>query len=173
MKVAEEELKKRGGKGHREIAKKIGISAIKFAVLSTNPQRDIRFDWKKFINFDGYSSAYLQYSLVRAKSVLRKAGFKIKEEVSFNRLEEEEKRLIKKMAYFDYYLRKAYERLDVSELANYSYELAKTFTEFYTKLPILKAEERVRSQRLLLTQLFERVMEECLYLLNIDVVEEM
>jgi len=173
IKVAEEELKKRGGKRHREIAKKIGISAIKFAVLSTNPQRDIRFDWKKFINFDGYSSAYLQYSLVRAKSVLRKAGFKIKEEISFNRLEEEEKRLIKKMAYFDYYLRKAYEKLDVSELANYSYELAKIFTEFYTKLPILKAEEGVRNLRLLLTKLFEGIMEECLYLLNIDMVEEM
>ncbi len=173
IKVAEEELKKRGGKRHREIAKKIGISAIKFAVLSTNPQRDIRFDWKKFINFDGYSSAYLQYSLVRAKSVLRKAGFKIKEEISFNRLEEEEKRLIKKIAYFDYYLRKAYEKLDVSELANYSYELAKIFTEFYTKLPILKAEEGVRNLRLLLTKLFEGIMEECLYLLNIDMVEEM
>ena len=173
IKVAEEELKKRGGKRHREIAKKIGISAIKFAVLSTNPQRDIRFDWKKFINFDGYSSAYLQYSLVRAKSVLRKAGFKIKKEISFNKLEEEEKKLIKKMAYFDYYLRKAYERLDVSELANYSYELAKTFTEFYTKLPILKAEEGVRNLRLLLTKLFEGIMEECLYLLNIDMVEEM
>lgn len=173
IKVAEEELKKRGGKRHREIAKKIGISAIKFAVLSTNPQRDIRFDWKKFINFDGYSSAYLQYSLVRAKSVLRKAGFKIKEEISFNRLEEEEKKLIKKMAYFDYYLRKGYERLDVSELANYSYELAKTFTEFYMKLPILKTEKGVRNLRLLLTKLFEGIMEECLYLLNIDVVEEM
>ena len=173
IKVAEEELKKRGGKRHREIAKKIGISAIKFAVLSTNPQRDIRFDWKKFINFDGYSSAYLQYSLVRAKSVLRKAGFKIKKEISFNKLEEEEKKLIKKMAYFDYYLRKAYERLDVSELANYSYELAKTFTEFYMKLPILKAEEGVRNLRLLLTKLFEGIMEECLYLLNIDMVEEM
>ena len=173
IKVAEEELKKRGGKRHREIAKKIGISAIKFAVLSTNPQRDIRFDWKKFINFDGYSSAYLQYSLVRAKSVLRKAGFKIKEEISFNRLEEEEKKLIKKMAYFDYYLRKGYEKLDISELANYGYELAKTFTEFYMKLPILKAEEGVRNLRLLLTKLFEGIMEECLYLLNIDMVEEM
>ncbi len=178
IKIAKKELEKRSEKDLKEqedIAKKIGISAIKFAILSTSAQKDIVFDWKKFINFDGYSSAYLQYALVRAKSVLRKASdFKIEKKISLNgKSEEEEKKLIKKMFYFDYYLRKAYEKLDISELANYSYELAKTFTEFYSKLPILKAEEDIRKVRLSITKLFESTMEECLHILNIDVVEEM
>ncbi len=171
---AKKEIRKRNPKiksgSLNERALKISIAAIKYFMLKQGEKKDIVFDIKESLNFEGNSGPYIQYSYARASSILKKA--KNKGNPKFEDLEEKETELIKKMAEFEDVVRRAYENLNPSTLANYSYQLAQVFNEFYHECPVIGSEEK-ESFRIYLVESFRQILKNSLYLLGIDVLEQM
>jgi len=175
---AKKEIKKRYPKIKaerlNERALKISIASIKYSMLKQGEQKDIIFDIKEALNFEGNSGPYIQYSYARASSILKKAKNKdrdISDDV-FEKLEDKETELIKKMSEFSEVVQRAYENLNPSDVANYSYQLAQIFNEFYHSCPVIGSEER-EGCRISLVESFRQILKNSLYLLGIDVLEEM
>jgi arginyl-tRNA synthetase len=173
---AKKEIKKRNPKIKSEQlsgrAMKISVAAIKYSMLKQGEQKDIIFDVKEALNFEGNSGPYIQYSYARASSILKKSKNKNNESVDFEQLEDKETELIMKMSEFSEVVQRAYENLNPSVLANYSYQLAQIFNEFYHSCPVIGSEEK-ESFRISLVESFRQILKNSLYLLGIDVLEEM
>ena len=122
------------------LAEIIWIGAIKYEYLRKNRELDIVFDWDQFMTFEGNSAPYIMYSYVRALSILNKEP-EIKE-FNINEIKPEEKELINLLNNYKKILLQTIEKLYPHILANYTYELAKTFNNFYNKYPILNEENQ-------------------------------
>lgn len=164
---AEMEIKKRRTKGD---AKKIAIGAIKFSMLRNDNNKNIIFDWDNSLNFSGESGPYLQYSYARASSIMKKAG-KISRSFKIENINEYESALVKKISRFPGLVEQAEKGLNPSLIANYSFELAQCFNEFYHKCPVIGSENEVF--RIKLVEAFRQTIKNSVYLLGIDVMEEM
>jgi len=164
---AEEEIKKRKTKGDAE---KIGVGAIKYAFLRNEPKKDVMFSWEQALNFEGSTGPYLQYSYARASSILRKSKKKPKTEIKHTP-ENYEIELLKKLAQFSKEVSNASQQLNPSILANYSIELAQIFSEFYHYCPVINSGQE--EFRLALVEAFRIVIKQSLFLLGIEVMEEM
>jgi len=160
------ELANRKTKGD---AKKIGISAIKYAMLRNENNKNIIFDWQQALNFEGDSGPYLQYSYARASSIIRKS--KKKPQLKLQNLDEKEISLIKKLSDFPEIISSSRKQLSPHIIANYSFELAQTFNEFYHNCQVIGSEKE--EFRLALVQAFRIVIKSSLELLGIEVMEEM
>jgi len=156
-------------KEREEIAEKIGIGAVKFNDLSQDREKDIDFSFEKILNMEGKSCPYVQYTYVRALSVLRKARKMRNVKPVFK--EKEEIELIKKLALFPEIIKEAAKVKQPYLIANYLYDLSKNFHKFYETIPILKSKERDR--RLMLVKFVSVVIKNGLYLLGINVVDRM
>jgi len=165
-KKAKQEISKRKTKGD---ARKIAVGAIKYAMLRNENNKNITFDWDSALNFEGESGPYLQYSYARASSILRKAKPTNKPQI--NKLEEQEIKLIKKILQFPQQIENASLLLNPSIIANYSFQLAQTFNEFYHSCPVIGSNSE--SFRLALVKAFKITIKNSLYLLGINVMEEM
>jgi arginyl-tRNA synthetase len=162
---ADEEIKKRKTKGDAEI---IGVGSVKYAILKNSPQQDVHFSWEQALSFEGNTGPYLQYSYARASSILRKAK---KGKVKIEKLEDSELKLIKKLGNFPGVVLQAGEHLNPSLIANYSFELSQIFNEFYHASQVIGSKEE--AFRLSLVEAFRIIIKQSLYLLGIDVMEEM
>ncbi len=171
---AKKEIKKRYPKiSNLELDKRalaIAIAAMKYDMLKQDPNRTIIFIKEEALNFEGNSGPYIQYSYARAASILRKA--KLKPKASLLK-EKEELEIISKIAEFPEIAKKSSEELKPSLIANYAYELAKLFNEFYQKYPVLKADKNISESRLALVLAVKQAIKNSLNLLGIDVVEKM
>jgi len=163
---AEKEIKKRKTKGKPKI---IGISAVKYSVLKNSPDKNIVFDLDKAVEFEGNTGPYILYSYARASSILRKSKKKLK--IKVMDLNDKEIELIKKLSQFDQVVEKAEKILNPSLIANYSYELASIFNEFYHQEKVIGSE--FEEFRLSLVDAFRKIIKTSLYLLGIEVLEEM
>jgi len=152
-----------------ERARKIALAAIFYGDLKNNRENNIVFDVDKFLSFEGDTGPYLLYSYARASSIIRKV--KSKAAVKIGELENSEIKLLKKIDGFDNVVVKAYENLAPNLVANYSYELAQIFNEFYHSCPVLGND--AEGFRLKLVGAFRITLKKSLGLLGIDVVEEM
>lgn len=155
------------------VARQVAVAAIKFADLSNWRASDYIFDLDRFTRFEGKTGPYLQYAAVRIKSILRKA-----EDDGADRpirLESAaEHALALKLAELPDAVARAYDRRAPNALCDYVYELAQTFSRFYTEHHILsETDEALRASRLTLCRLTLRVLERVLDLLGIDVPERM
>lgn len=163
--------------GNREgIAERVALAAVKYAFLKTGISNDIQFDMKESISTSGDSGPYLLYIVARIKSILRKAD--VTERLRVTKygdvLEPVEKKLLMQLARFGEATEKAALELDPSKIAQYLFTLAQDFNNFYHECPVLQAEdEAVKKFRFTLIQAVERVMTRGLYLLGVEVVEEM
>jgi len=158
--------------GGQELASrslKIALAAIKYQLLKVDTAKNMIFDPKKAISFEGDTGPYLLYSYARASSILRKAGSTAAAEIAD--VNEHEARLIKRLGLFAQTVSQATEKLSPSVLAGYAFGLAQTFNEFYHECPVLKSEQE--AFRLELVQATRKVLGECVRLLGIDVIEEM
>jgi len=164
---ASQEIKKRKTGGDPE---KVGVGAIKFAFLKNDPVRDVNFSWEQALNFEGESGPYLQYSYARASSILRKSKIKPKH-FEIPKLNEQEIALIKKIAEFPDVIKDAKDKLNPSLIANYSFSLSQIFNEFYHACPVIKSDNE--AFRLKLVDAFRIAIKNSLYLLGIEVMEEM
>jgi len=168
--LAGEEMKKRGTYDEED-AKKIGVGAVNYAILKVEPEKNITFRWEKVLSFEGDTGPYLQYSAVRARKILEKAGewrFKTSESVN-----DEEWSLVKKMAVFPEVLKEVVRKDRPHILARYSYELAKEFHGFYDRNPVLRAGEPLRSFRLGIVRAFHNVLTTAMRLLLVEEPEKM
>ena len=167
FKKAKQEIQKRKTKGD---AKKVAIGAIKYAMLRNENNKNITFDWQQALNFEGDSGPYLQYAYARASSILRKAKKKV-EKAKIEKLEDAEIRLIKEISRFPEIVEKSSQKRNPSAIANYSFQLAKNFNEFYHCCHVLKSGQE--AFRLRLVEAFRITLRNSLYLLGIEVMEEM
>ena len=171
---AKEEIKKRHGSVNEKNAKKIAYGAIKYAILKVSPEKNVLFDWGQALNFEGDSGPYLQYAYARICSIIGKYGRKIEENADFKLLNTpKEVELIKTLGNFPVVVKEATEQLKPHLIATYIFELSSKFSVFYNDCPILKAEENVMEARLVLIECVQRVLENGLGLLGIDVLEKM
>jgi arginyl-tRNA synthetase len=160
----------------REIARVVGLGAVKYADLLPNRQSDYVFSWDKMLALQGNTAPYLQYAYARIRSIFRKAetaGFK--PEISEVRLAApQELALAKQLLNFGLTLEAVAEELRPNYLCNYLHELAGKFTGFYENCPVIKAnDEATRNSRLALCDLTARVLQQGLQTLGIETLEQM
>lgn len=157
-----------------EVAKKIGVGAVIFTYLKNSREKDIVFDWKEMLSFEGETGPYVQYSYARAKSILRKAG-EVKGDVDYSLLNsKEEFELVKTLENFNKNILLALDKLEPSVLTRYVIEVAKGFNKFYNSHSVLNLEdEALKASRLKLVEATCQVIKNGLELLGIDVVEKM
>ena len=166
IKKAKNEIDKRKTKGD---ARKIGIGAVKYAILKNNNNKIIHFDLNEALNFEGDTGPYIMYSYARASSILRKTENKNKFNIS--KLEEKEFKLVKKISQFPEIVLDSYKNFNPAIIANYSYQLAQIFNEFYHACPVINSKQE--SFRLALVKSFRQVLKNSLDLLGIDAIEKM
>lgn len=172
-KLAKTELKKRSQLSEKELEKRaqaIAISAIVYGDLKNYRENDIVFDVERFLSFEGNTGPYLLYSYARAKSILRKSKYK-KSRFEIPSLNASEKKLVVQLQKFPEVVEKARNDLAPNHIANYAYELAQIFNEFYHSEKVLGAEDE--SQKIALVESFSIVLKNALHLLGIKVLEEM
>ena len=158
----------------KNIARVVGIGAIKYAELSKNRITDYIFDWDTMLSFEGNTAPYLQYAYTRIRSIFRRENIlptKIRGE--FNLTEEAEIRLGVKLLQFGEAIDGVIEDYQANVLCNYLFGLAGIFMNFYEACPVLKAGEPQRTSRLLLCDLTARTLQQGLDLLGIETVEQM
>ncbi len=174
---ASELLKDRdmGPEEKQRIAQTIGVGAVKYTDLSQNRTRDIVFDWDRMLSMDGDSAPYLQYAYVRIQSILRKSESLSPELIRGRSLvHDTEHALVKKIALFPDAIRKAAAQHAPHIIANYAFELAQSFSTFYTNVQILKTEDStLRATRIYLCTMAADVLKRALGLLGIDCPEQM
>ncbi|NFA59819.1 arginine--tRNA ligase [Clostridium sporogenes] len=161
-------------KNKEETAKKLGIGAVVFTYLKNNRERDIVFDWKEILSFDGETGPYVEYSYARGKSILRKAG-ELTGEADYSKLSsKEEFELAKLLGGFNDAIMNAINKLEPAMVTRYVIEVAKAFNKFYNAHGILNAEDNdVKLSRIKLVEATCQVIKNALNLLGIDAVEEM
>lgn len=157
-----------------EIARVVGIGAIKYAELSKNRTTDYVFDWDTMLSFEGNTAPYLQYAYTRIVSIFRRAdNGQDPGDGQFNLEEPAELALAMKLLQYPEAVEDVTEDYQANILCNYLFELAGLFSAFYEKCPVLKADEPTRSSRLQLCSLSGRVLQHGLGLLGISTVEQM
>lgn len=161
----EEELK--------ELYKTISIGALKFYLLRVDPKKKMIFNPEESIDFHGYTGPFIQYTHARIKSILRK------EKAQSNNLQSAtllklEKELLIDLENYPTVIEQAGHEHDPSHLANYVYNIAKTFNSFYTEHSVMNAESPEKKQlRLLICELTANVIASGMQLLGIKVPERM
>lgn len=162
-------------KNKEEIAKKIGIGAVIFTYLKNSREKDIIFDWKEILSFEGETGPYVQYSYARGNSILERAGDVDLTNVDYSKLNsKEEFELIKSLESFKKNVHSAIEKLEPSVVTRYVIEVAKLFNKFYNSHSVLNLEdEELKKARLALVKASLQVIKNGLGLLGIEVVEKM
>jgi arginyl-tRNA synthetase len=158
-----------------EVARMLGIGAIKYADLSTDRARDYVFDWERMLAFEGNTAPYLQYAHARIRSIFRRANAADPSPGLVPVLAEPaERELSLALLGFADAVTSSLSSWSPSRLCTYLYDLASTFTGFYENCPVLKAPtDELRSSRLLLCDLTARVLAQGLGLLGIDAPNQM
>ena len=159
------------------IIRTIGLGALKYFILKVDPKKNMVFDPKESIDFNGNTGPFVQYTYARIRSIIRKAvdtGIMPNQMVVSSEIGNKEKELIKYLYEFPALVREAGENMSPALVANYVYELAKEFNQFYHDHSILKEENAsIRETRILLSKKVGDVLETSMNLLGIDMPERM
>jgi arginyl-tRNA synthetase len=159
----------------QEVARKVGIGAVKYADLSKTRTNDYIFNWDSMLSFEGNTAPYLQYAYTRIRSIFRKAGNKATDIKNIQIEADAEKALALKVLQFEETLQQVSREAMPHTLCNYLYELASLFMRFYEACPILKDEvdADTRSSRLGIASVTAQTMKTGLHLLGIETMEKM
>lgn len=159
----------------KEIARVVGLGAVKYADLLPNRQSDYQFSWDKMLALQGNTAPYLLYAYTRVRSIFRKGGADsatlTTQLPALNA--PDEIALAKQLMNFGLVLEAVAEEYRPNFLCNYLYDLAGLFARFYESCPVLKAEGAERATRLLLCDLTGRVLKQGLEALGIETTEQM
>lgn len=159
-----------------EISETVGLGALKYFLLKVDPRKNMTFNPKESIDFNGNTGPFIQYTYARIRSVLRKAaeaGYTLGD---YSKVEPNEKEitLIQRLADFPAIVAEAGRNYSPALIANYVYDLVKEYNQFYHDYSILREEnEAVRSLRLTLSEATSRVIKAGMSLLGIKVPERM
>jgi len=182
-KLAAEEIRRRDPEGTlsgdevTRRAEKIGIGAVKFYLLRVRPTQSINFDPAESISFDGFTGPYCQYAYARIFGILEKAGsagLELKK-ADFSQLgNPEELLLLQRLIEFPAEAEGAVRELNPSRVAVHMFNTAKAFNQFYNKHQVIQAgNEQLVNARLALIKATAVVLKKGLYLLGVDVLENM
>jgi arginyl-tRNA synthetase len=153
----------------------IALGAIKFFLLKVQPKKRMIFNPKESLDLQGQTGPYVQNAYVRIRSILRKSNVDNSTSISDDfTLESEEKELIFALSDFNEVILKAARAYDPSEVANYSYSLARAFHRFYHEIPILRtAQESQKQFRLALADQVGLTLQKSFELIGINMPERM
>ena len=159
------------------ICEMIGLGGLKYFILKVDPRKNMTFNPKESIDFNGNTGSFIQYTHARICSVLRKAaeqGIALAELNKDIELKEKEVSLIQALAAFPAVVAQAGKEYSPSLIANYTYELVKEYNQFYHDFSILKEENlRLKNMRLVLSANVAKVIKSAMSLLGISVPEKM
>ncbi|WP_437545969.1 arginine--tRNA ligase [Sorangium sp. So ce367] len=156
------------------VARAVGVGAVKYADLSSDRIKDYVFDWDRMLAFEGNTAPYLMYAHARIRSIFRKAGVESPREAGIVLSEPAERALALELLRFGAVLEDVAATLEPHRLCGYLFELAGSFTSFYERCPVLRAEsDDVRRSRLALCDLTAEVLAKGLGLLGIEAPERM
>lgn len=178
QKAREEIIKRHAAWSKKQIntaAHVIAFGALKFEMIKVSASKQITFEINQALRFDGNTSAYLQYTYARLRSIARKAGknLKVKNNEWQELTEIKERNLIVKLAKFPEVVLVAGQKKDPAEIAKYLFELAQLTNDYYHAVPVLKADKATGAARLALLNNLAYLIKQGLSLLGIEVVEEM
>jgi arginyl-tRNA synthetase len=175
LRVVSEKSPELSEQHRREIARVVGIGAVKYADLLPNRQSDYVFSWERMLALNGNTAPYLQYACARIRSIFRKGECSTLnvQRSTFNGAAPEEIALAKHLLNFGMTLAAVVEEYRPNFLCNYLYELAGHFARFYENCPVLQSEPGLRERRLMLCDLTARVLTRGLGALGIDTLEQM
>ncbi|MBE6226773.1 MAG: arginine--tRNA ligase [Bacteroidales bacterium] len=181
------ELGKLGDMGEQEqeaLFEMLGLGALKYFIIKVDPKKTMLFDPKESIDFNGNTGPFIQYTHARIKSILRKAASKgfekavvsadVVKDGNVSYLLPKEIEIIKLLNTFPVVIKEAGDAHSPAVVANYAYELAKEFNQYYHDVTILKEENQAaRNQRLALIEIISRVLVKAMGILGITLPERM
>ncbi len=160
-----------------EIYRTVALGALKYFILKVDPKKTMLFNPEESIDFNGNTGPFIQYTYARIQSVLRKAsqaGIEYPEQVSILNLNSKESSLIKVLSSFPEIVKEAGENHSPALVANFAYDLAKEFNQFYHEFSIMnEPDTQTRYFRLLLSQVVGKTIKKAFSLLGIAVPERM
>ena len=158
-----------------EIARMVGLGALKYFILKVDPRKNMLFNPEESIDFNGNTGPFIQYTYARIQSVLRKAqGVQEFRSLEVQELSEKELALIQRLVDYPVAVRQAGDEFSPAVIANYAYALACDFNSFYHDHSILnEADEQKRALRLVLAQTVAKVIKSAMALLGIEVPNRM
>ena len=159
----------------KEVARKVGIGAVIFNDLANSRVKDEVFEWNQILNFQGETGPYIQYTYVRTKSVLEKAGglSKVEEIKPEKLLDEYSQAIIKLMYSFEDILVQVTDKEEPSILARYLIDLAKAFSSFYNENKIITEDKELQDARIYLTYSTGKVLKIGASLLGVEMPDKM
>ena len=174
------ELGKLDGMDEKEqdaLFRMLGLGALKYFIIKVDPRKTMLFDPKESIDFNGNTGPFIQYTHARIKSILRKAeaeGIKVSAECCGAPMIAKEETLVQLLASYPDKVAEGCAAHSPAIIANYAYELAKEFNQYYHDTQILREQDAaVRCQRLLLIGTIARVLSRAMAILGIDLPERM
>lgn len=178
MALDSDKLKDLSAEEREQVCNTIGLGALKYFILKVDPKKKMMFNPEESVQLQGNTGPFIQYAYARANSILRKTTDDFSEEAETNSeegvLNDKDTELAKLLHDLPQVINDAAQGLSPALIANYVYELAREFNQFYTENPILKeSDEKVRKFRLLLTSLTAVSIKTSMNLLGIDVPERM
>ncbi|MHC1781129.1 MAG: arginine--tRNA ligase [Bacteroidales bacterium] len=153
----------------------LGLGALKYFIIKVDPKKTMLFDPKESIDFNGNTGPFIQYTHARIRSILRKATEQgLKSSLTNSFLNEKEIQIIKLLNIFQDKIKEAGKEHSPALIANYAYELAKEFNQYYHEVSILKEDNPlIKSQRLVLIDLISKVLKKAMGILGISLPERM
>ena len=155
-----------------EVARAVGVGAVKFYDLKTDRRNGYDFDLEAMVSFEGETGPYVQYAYARIQSILRKANFTPSTDATYSLSDPESWEIIKLLQDFSRVVKRAAENYDPSLIAKYAINLAQAFNKYYAHTRILD-ESPERDSRLALSYSTAVVLKEALRLLGVDAPEKM
>ena len=155
----------------------LGLGALKYFLLKVDPRKNMTFNPAESIDFNGNTGPFVQYSYARAQSVLRKAaeaGVAVPQKLVPEALDAKELEVIRQIEQLPIVIAQAGKDYSPALVANYAFEMAKSFNQFYHDCPILREEDKARqANRLLLCKVVAKVIKNALWTLGIEVPARM
>ncbi len=153
---------------------KIGLGALKYYILKVDPKKRILFNPEESVDFQGNTGPFIQYTYARIQAILRKADFRKSEPISSIKLHQKEKELIKHLELYPEIIQNAASELSPALIANYTYDLVKSYNSFFQNVSIFGADSEEEKQfRVQLSGSVGNTIKSAFSLLGINVPERM
>lgn len=158
-----------------QLSETVGLGALKYFILKVDPRKKMTFNPEESVDLNGNTAPFIQYGHARMRSVVRKAGeMSVEKAKSYTTYDEREKTILKQLLDYPNVVAEAGANYSPALIANYTYELVKSYNSFYNAIPIFKEEDESKVHfRVLLSDKVAKVVQSGMKLLGINVPERM
>ena len=158
----------------KQVYSTIGLGALKYYILKVDPKKRILFNPEESVDFQGNTGPFIQYTYARIQAILRKADFEFDQEIKGVTIHEKEKEVLKQLELFPGVIQTAANELSPALIANYTYDLVKSYNSFFQNVSIFGADlEEEKRFRVQLSSMVGNVIKSSFGLLGINVPERM